>query len=302
MFTSIGRIIKYGSLSFWRSKSLTAVSVFIMTLMISLLTTLAVSYYAFDFLIARLQDKIDVSVYFNDSSEEQDIFAIAEELEAFPEVKDVEYVSREEALQRFTELHKNDPKIMESLNELGENPLPPSLNIRAKGPLQYAQVSSFLEQESFKNLIAKIDYFQRKPVIDRVFALTSNLKTAGIISVLILGLVAIAIIFNQIRMAIFASKEEIKIMRLVGSPNWFVRGPFVVQGALIGFCGIVITVLIFGPMLLFLDSKIALLYPGLRVFSFFKANFLTILLVQAVSGLAVGIISSSFAVRKYLRV
>lgn len=281
---------------------MTAVSVFIMVLTLSLLSAVVVLYHSFDFLLSRLEEKVDISVYFNLYSEEEDILQIAQDITAFPEIKEVEYVSKEKAIERFTELHKDDPKIMESLSEIGDNPLPPSLNIRTGGPEHYAQISAFLATAPFQDMIDKIDYYERKPVIERLFSLTANLKTAGIISILILGLAAAAVIFNQIRMTIYTGREEIKIMRLVGAAGWLVQGPFLVQGLLIGLCGILITILILGPTLLFLESKTAIFYPGLKLFGFFKDNFLSILFVQALCGLAVGMVSSLIAVRKYLKV
>ena len=149
-------------------------------------------------------------------------------------------------------------------------------------------------------MIAKVDYSQKKPVIERLFSLTSNINTTGIVLSIILALVAVLIAFNTVRIAIYNSKEEIETMRLVGASDWFIRGPFMVQGIISGLWAVLITFLIFSAAVYFLSPKVAIIVPGLNLSSFFFSNFLVILLLQLAAGVGLGVIASWLAVRKHL--
>jgi len=302
MFTSLRRIFKSGWLSFSRDGGSIAANIFIMVMTISAITSLFVFQDVSSFLISELQGKVDISVYFKYETSEEDILELEKDITEIPEVKDVEYVSQEEAFQAFTERHKDNPVLIESLEEIGVNPFLASLNIKAFKASQYESIVLFLENPDFENIIEKVDYYQRKPVIERVFALTSNLNTSGIIFSVILAIVAILVAFNTIRLAIYNSREEIKIQRLVGASNWFIRGPFLVQGAIIGFFSALLSLLILAFTTWLLSPKVETLFYGLNLFNFFMTNLWLILLIQLVIGIGLGIVSSVIAIRRYLKV
>jgi len=117
-----------------------------------------------------------------------------------------------------------------------------------------------------------------------------------------LALVAILVVFNTVRLAIYSSREEIRVMRLVGASNWFIRGPFLVQGAISGFAAVVITLLIFTGALFFLSPKLEILFPGLNIFNSFTGNFGMLFLIQIFAGVGLGVVSSIIAIRKYLKI
>jgi len=301
MFTSLKRIIRSGWTSFCRNSGLSAATVFIMVMTITLITSLFLLQEATKFLIVKIQEKVDVSVYFKEEAPEKDILELQGELSKMPEIKDVEYISRDEALEIFVQKHENDQNLMESLKETG-NPFLAHLNVKTFEANQYEIVSKFLENKSFQNLIQEVDYYQRKPIIERIFSLTANINRAGIIFSLIFGVIAVLIAFNTIRLAIYNLKEEVSIMRLVGASNWFIRGPFLVQGAISGIIAVLITLLITTAVCYFLNPKIEALTPGLNIFGYFIDNFWTIILIQLATGIGIGVFSSLIAMRKYLEV
>jgi len=302
MFTLIKRILKSGWLSFSRDGGLAAATCFIVLIPIFLATSLFLLKDVSQFLISTIQEKADISVYFKESASEEDILKVEEEISKIPEVKNVKYVSKEEALESFVQRHKDEPVLMESLEEVGGNPFLAALNIKAFQANQYQAVANFFEAGTFENLIEKVDYYQRKPVIERIFALTSGMEKAGWISAIVLAIVAILVAFNTIRLAILNQKEEIKVQRLVGASNWFIRGPFLVQGAISGTLAAIICLLIFTLICWFLSPKIEILFSGLNIWRYFTSNFFTIILIQLVTGIGLGVISSTIAIRKYLRV
>ncbi len=302
MFTLIKRIIRFGWQGLTRDGGMIFANIFIMTMAISLVTSLFIFKDISQFLISSIQEKVDVSVYFKYETSEEDILGAKEEIVQLPEVKEVSYVSREQALEKFTEMHKDDAVLMESLIEVGTNPFLASLGIRASQASQYEAIVSFLESSNLNYLIEKIDYYQRKPVIDRIYDLTSSFNKIGFVLSLILIIAAILVAFNSVRLSIYNSREEIKIQKLVGASNWFVRGPFLAQGAICGFFAALVSLLLFFLLTLGFNSQAEVLFPGLGLFGFFMSNFFLILFIQLFTGILLGIVSSLVAVRRYLRV
>jgi cell division transport system permease protein len=296
--TTFKRIIKAGWVSFKRQTWLSLATVFILTLAVSTATSLFLFHQISNFLISTLEEKVDISVYFKEVVPEAEILRIKDEIAKVPQVKEVEYVSKETAIQRLIERR---PELAESVAETGDLLNIASLNIKVYEASQYAAIASFLENSPFASKI-EVDYYERRPVIEKIFAITLAIKRIGIGLSVILAVIAFLVAFNQIKLAIFNSKDEIGIQRLVGASNWFIRGPFLVQGIIAGAMAILVSLLIFLSSLAFLNSKIEILFPGLNLFNYFIANFFLILLIQLGAGIGVGVISSLIAMRKYLEI
>jgi cell division transport system permease protein len=300
MFTSISRIIKSGWASFWRNKWLSSAAVLVMSLTIFGITSLILVNVLINSLTATLEDKIDISVYFKIDAKEDRILEIKEELAQMSEVESVVYVSREDALRNFEEKHGDDEVLMQSLQELETNPLEASLNIKAEDPSQYESIASYLSQNKYQDSIDKVNYLENKAVIERLTSITQNIRKGGAVVLLVLAFLAIVVTFNTIRLTIYTSKEEIKVMKLVGASNWFIRGPFIIEGALYGIVAAVIVLLVMFPFLWYLTPKIAAYLPSANILQFFKANLLSIFLFQVGIGVVLGMLSSAVAIRIYL--
>ena len=159
---------------------------------------------------------------------------------------------------------RNDSVLSKALQEVGDNPFLPSLNITTNGdPRNMQQVANILQTSDFSKLIDKVDFSQKKDTIEKVYSITSNINIFGIILGVILIIVAILVVFNTIKLAIENSKEEISTMRIVGASNWFIRGPFVIQGIIYGVIAFLICILISGISAYFLSSKIVSCFAGL---------------------------------------
>ena len=300
--TSLIRIIKSGWIDFKRNSCLSIATIFIMVLVISLATSLFIFQKASQVVTKTIDDKMDMYVYFNDELSSDEILEIQNELAKVPEIKDIEYVSRDEALQRFVLRHKDDQTLMESLRELGKNPLLSSLNIRAWEASQYAAISNFLDKSVFNDLIFKVDYQQKKPVIEKLSSISSGVNAAGIVADVVLSLIAVLVAFNAVKLAIYNSKEEIETMRLVGASSNFIRGPFLVQGIIVGISASLIAFLIFGIGCFFLNYGLSFLLSGFSLFGYFIDSWVTVLLIQFTVGIGLGVVSSWLAIRKYLKV
>jgi len=303
MFTLIKRIFRASWLNFKRNIGLSLATIFILLITISLITSLFLFRQISQFLIAELEAKVDISVYFKEEAPEEEILKAEEKISKMPEVKEVEYISREMAKEKFVQKHKDNPLLMASLQELGENPFLASLNIKAQKPEDYKTIANFLENADFKNYIEQpIDYYQRKPIIDKLSLITSVINKAGIGVSIILVFLSFLVVFNTIRLAISNQREEISIMRLVGASNWFIRAPFLLQGIISGFFATLITILIFFLTCWFLGPKLEIFLPDFNLQNLFFQKFWILFSIQLLSAMALSIFSSLIAMRRYLKV
>lgn len=302
MSTYLQRIIKIGIVNFWRNRWITLATVLVMVMMLFVTGSLVFSSVLLSSSIDQIEKKVDISVYFTPVAPESDIVALQDELDKFPQVESVEYISRGQALENFKARHTNNALITQSLEELGENPLGASLNIQAQNPEQYESVAKFLNASSYSSIIDKINYFQNKLVIERLSNILTGARTLGWGVTLVLAGIVVLVAFNTIRMAIFTAREEIHIMRLVGAENSFIRGPFLVVGILYGVVSAIITMILFYPLTLWLGPKAAGFFGGPNLFEYFVSNFFQMFLLLLAVGIALGSLSSFIAIRKHLTI
>lgn len=302
MFIALKRIFRLGWQNLFRDGGPTVATILVLSIPVALISSLLILKEANKVLISNIQEKADISIYFKEDASENDISKLEEEISKVPEVKEVKYISKEEALQRFKERHKDNPVLIEAIEEVGGNPFLASLNIKAFEASQYEAISGFLEKSEFKEIIGKVDYYQRKPLIDRIFSLTLVIEKTGISLFILMALVAVLVTFNTVRLSIFNQKEEIKIQKLVGASNWFVRGPFLVQGAISGILAALVSLSIFALGCWFLSPKIeSFFFPEFNLFNYFKVNLLILFSIQLLVGISLGIVSSFIAIRKHLK-
>lgn len=301
MFTNIRRILRLGWQNFYRDGEIALATIFILFLSITLVSSLLIFKDISQLLIAKLQEKIDISVYFVEGAQEEDIFTMREEVSNFPEVKEVEYVSAEEAQEYFIERHQDEPLLLESIEELGRNPFLASLNIKAWRPDQYEKVSRFLENPEFGGLVEKVDFYQRKLVIERICYFTTMITKIGIAAAVILLVVATAVTFNTIRLSIYNSRKEIRVQKLVGASNWFIQAPFLIQGAICGILATLISSLILVGICWFFSPKIENFFAEIKLFELFAQNLRNLFLIQLATGIGLGVTGSTVAIRKYLQ-
>lgn len=296
------RILVQAWLSFRRNGWLATATILVMMLMLFVIGGLLLASVVANTILNDLENKIDISLSFKRDASETVISQIRKEIEVLSQVKEVNYVSAEDALAIFKEKHKNDPAVLASLEELGdENPLPATLNIKAFNSTNLSAIAKFLTDKKYP-AVEKINYFENQKVIDRLSAVIRGVRSVGIAIVLILGFVAVLVAFNTVRLAIYTAREEINIMKLVGATNWYVRGPFMVQGVLHGSIAAVATSLLFFPLIWFTSSKVLAFLPGVDLFGYFRENFLEFFTVILTIGVALGVASSFIAVRRYLKV
>lgn len=306
MFTSIKRVVRSGFVGFWRNAFVSLAAIFVITVTLTVIGTTMLLGQLLDATLTQVREKVDVNVYMVTTADEARILALKSELEKLPDVREVAYTSREEALATFRDRHKNDELTIQALEELNENPLGASLSIRAEDPTQYESIASFLEEEQRNEdpsapLIDRMNFNQNKAAIDTLTAIIHAVERFSYIAMLVLVVSSVLISLNTIRLAIYTSREEIGVMRLVGASNMFIRGPFLLQGILYGIIAGVLALLIIYPVVLWL-GPITESFFTMNIFTYFVSHFGYLFGVLVGSGILVGIFSSFLAIARYLRV
>ncbi|HWB33770.1 MAG TPA: permease-like cell division protein FtsX [Candidatus Paceibacterota bacterium] len=305
------RVVRAGLLDFWRNGFVSFASVLMMVLTLFVIGLAIFIGVVLGTTLQEFRDKADMNVYFTTDAPEESILEIKSSLEALPQVDSVSYISRDDALAQFRERHANDQLTLQALDELGANPLGAVLNVKAKDLSQYDAIASFLNNQgtlsdaaSSSQIIEKIDYYddQHRMAIERLGQITDSAKWIGGVIIALLVLFTVAISLNTLRLAIYSSREEIQVMRLVGAGKSYIRAPFMVEGVLYGLIAAVVTLLLLYPLTWWLGSATENFFGGINIFDYYITHFPFFMLVIAGSGVLLGAVASFLAVRRYLKV
>jgi cell division transport system permease protein len=306
MVTGIKRIIRSGFVGFWRNAFVSIAAIFVMTVALFVVGSTMMIDKLLSVSLDNIKDKVDINVYFVVGAEEAAIDALKISLEGLPDVEEVTYKSREQALAEFSERHRNDRTIMQGLEELGDNPLGASLSIRAQETSQYEGIAQFLnDQQALEDpqrpLIDDVNFVKNKEAIDKLTSIINAVERATFVTMIVLVSASILITFNTIRLAIYTTREEISVMRLVGASNAFIRGPFMLQGVMYGVVAGVLALLILYPIILWIGPDTESFFQ-FNLFTYFVSDFVRIFGILVGSGIVLGMVSSILAVTRYLRV
>lgn len=288
--------------NFWRNGLVSVATILIMIISLSVFFSLVIFGVLTKSSVAALEGKLDISVYFKIDVPEDEIFNLSKSLSSLTEVKSVEYISRDKALENFKEKNKDNPVVLKALSELESNPLLASLNIKAKDPKDYSAIAAYLENENFTQIIEKVTFTQKKLIIDRLVKIADTGEKLGLALTIFLAFIAALVTFNTIRLAIYSNREELGIMRLVGAPNMFINGPYIFMGIIYGVLAAVISVGVAAPLVSLITPQVSVFIPEMDLQNYFYANLLALGGYQLLFGVALGVISSAIAIRKYLKI
>ncbi len=203
---------------------------------LTLFFSAAVVRWSIDQDIGRWDDNIRVIVFLNDDLSLDEVSALQEEIQGWEEVDSVVYFSNADALNEFRELFADQPSLIEVVEE-DPSTLPASLRVRPLEAGDYTQITNRLVVIPGVRQVSSAD-----EAIDALVTRSSRLRTFSFWILIVLGGAAIVLIANTIRMAIYARRDEIGIMKLVGAGNWFVRIPFLLEGIIEGIIGAMIAI------------------------------------------------------------
>jgi cell division transport system permease protein len=302
-FNKLKKIIVSGYKDFYRNGWLSVATIIVIAITLFMINTLVLVNFLSETVLSSLQDKIDITIQIKSETSEDKIFELKDKLEQMKEVKSVSYTSQEKALENFREAHKNDEKFLQSIQELDTNPLFASLNIKARQLDQYAQIDRFIsDDKEHQGIIEKVNYQENQKPISVFSRLIETARKMIIFLAIIFSFLAILITFNTIRLAMYAHRREIEIMRLVGATSWYIRMPFIIEGILFGILGCFATLTITYFLIIIISPKLVDFMPEFNLALYFKSNLLMIIFLQLAAGISLGTISSLIAIRKYLRV
>jgi len=305
LWVNIKRVLRSGFVSFMRNSFVSLAAVFVMSMTLTIIGSLMFLNGIVEEFVQYVENKVDVNVYFVPEADEAAMQDLAGKVKNLPEVEYVEFTTADAVLAQFRERHQDDQLTLQALDELAENPFGASLSIKAKDPSQYQGIASFFDDRQYDSaggaFIDSVNYAQNKTVIDQLQRLTSYVKRFGYAIIILFALTSVLITFNTLRLAIYTAREEISVMRLVGAPNAYIRGPFIVEGVLYGLIASIVSLLLFFPLSYFLrDATIAAF--GTDIFAFYLSQFFVFFVTLILAGVLLGALSSFLAVRKYLSI
>lgn len=299
------RVIKIGFVNFWRNRWLSLAATMVMTITLVIFATLFLLFVLTNFSLKTIQETVDTSVYFKVGLAQPQIDKINDAIKSDPRVKSVTYVSAQQAYDNFKLMHQNDPLIIQSLNELNENPLPATSHVKMYNLSDYPAVTASLQADQYKNFIDKVSYnddARTQLAIRRLDAISHFIVTGGIVLVAVFVLIAILVIFNTITLTIYNRKEEVEIMRLVGATNWYIRAPFLTESVLYSIFSTIITGALFVAVYAkVLPKAIAYVSPQINLYGAAVFNFWYLILVLFILAVLLSVTSSMMAIRKYLK-
>jgi cell division transport system permease protein len=305
-WVNLKRILKSGASNFWRNGIVSLSSILVMAITLLILSFVLFTNAIVNHTLISLKNSVDVSINLLDGAAEERIMALTDDLEKLSDVESVEYVSKDQALDNFIQRNSSDnPRLLAIVKELPENPILAYINIKATEIDKYESIQNFLNQnypeDKVDSIIKNINYANKQVVIDRLLSITSATEFLGIFIMVVFLLLSILITLNTIRLTIFISREEIKLMNLVGASRFYISGPFMVVGGMYGAISAILILIVMYPITYLIGPRIKDAFFDFNLFSYYISNFGTFFVILFFSGVIIGVISSSIATKKYLK-
>ena len=251
-----------------------------------------------------VESKVNIQIWIRDDASQQDIDTLQRMLATNDMVKTVQHISKDQAWERFKKQTKESPEIVQQLKG---NPLPASLDVELKDARNVESVVAAIKASPEFPKIANpadrpdmaLKYGQ--DIVKTLFNFTKIVRYVGIVLVAMLALVSLIFINNTIRLAIYARRSELSIMRLVGASNGFIRAPFIFEGVLQALVGATFAIFVLVSLHAFVFPKVQnmITFMSFGVSNAFMGQISLILIASAI---AIGAIGAILAMRKYLRV
>ena len=282
--------------------SLSFMTVLILILMLLSINTLIIVRVLTDQSIRSVKDQIDVSIYFDPAASDEKVKEVRDFVASLPEVTDEKYLTKEQVLNDFKKTYSGNTEIIDSLQELGGNPLGSTLIVKTREPKDYEKIIAALSVPEYESIIEAKTFGDTETAIDRIQTITLQVERFTYALTALFAVIAFVIIFNTIRVAIYTQRAEIGIKRLVGATNWFISGPYLFESFIFSVFSIGITTVIVWFALKFIDPYISVVFESSSILTnYFTSHILFLLGIQFGSVFLLTLFSSILAMRKYLR-
>lgn len=303
--SSLIYFFKEAMLGFARNLSTTLGSIVTIFLSLLIIGVFIVFGNIVDNIVTDVEEQVSLTVYVADDASDKDISQLESYIKGLEGVASVGFTDKDQALENFKSTNAANPDIVDQLD--GMNPLPASVDVELSDPQLVSQVAESIRSnktfekvaEDSENPSASLKYGES--TVDRLFSMTNYIRYIGFALIILLIFVAMVFINNTIRLAILARRKEIAIMRLVGASNGFIRGPFLMEGALHALIGALLAVVTIELLRNFALPQLSNTLMWLPVNLDFSV-FLMVYAVLILAGLIIGLIGSALAMRRYLKV
>ncbi|MBF4510836.1 MAG: ABC transporter permease [Aeromicrobium sp.] len=255
--------------------------------------------------VQSVEEKVSIRVFLKDGAAPEDVDALQQSLVSNEFVSNVTYTSKEAALEEFKEtIVQDSPEI---IDQLEGNPLPASLDVDLTDPRNVMLVVDAIKADpAFPKVADRPDDPEKslkygQQIVNQLFAVTRILRMVSAVFVAMLGMISLIFISNAIRLAIYARRKEIGIMRLVGASNWFIRTPFLLEGVIQSLVGALLAIATLAIAWFYVLPAAKELLPFLPI-ALEGGAALQVSLILIFGGIIIGLLGSGFALRRYLRV
>lgn len=243
--------------------------------------------------LKNIESQLEIIVYLEDNISQAEINNLKSNIASIDGIKEVKFVSKEEAYQR---LLKDLGEQKDILSAIEKNPLPSSLEIQVKDPKVIEQIANRITE--FKK-VEEVEY--GREIAEKLLNFTYVFRRAGMLVLALLVFASILIISNIIKITVYARRNEIEIMSLSGATSWFIKWPFIIEGFLQGFISSLFSIIILYNFYIFAVDKVHQAIPFLPLVVD-NMDLLPIGIAIVLLGSLVGILGSMFSVGKYINV
>jgi len=300
------RVFTIGAHSFVRNAWLSVAATVVMSITLGCILLTLFASYTLNNTVQSFTDKIDVSIFFNADVDKEQIQALSTDLrnDSALEVKEITYVSKEDARAIYEDSIKDSIKELQSLAQTNEDTFPASIRVKTYDTARLQDVVEVTRSKKYADIVYKDSYKDdaKRTAVDRLGNIAKFLRNAGLVASILFGAISILVILNTIRMAIFNRKDEIEIMQLIGASKWYIRGPFLVEASIYGaIAGIAATAFFYGLVLAQapkLGSYVEEIRPTVEQFE----SIMWIIIPASISaGIIIGSFSAYLAIRRHLK-
>ncbi len=309
MFTSFSRITKFALQSFWRNIWLSFINITILVLTLFVINFLIGFNLLANNAVSLVNNKIDVSLYFKDNVSPEKMKEIEDKISASEYIESTKFISSADALNKFLNDHQSDKYILEAVNELKDDKetiFLSSLKIKAKSMDMYDDILQELKNSQYSDLfeIDESEFQDYTKMTNRLSSISNKIKSSGYVISIIFILIALMMVYNTIKIATYTHREEIGIMRLVGATNNFIKSPFIFEIVFYNLIAVIITIVLFYGFLSVMNPILVKLFEGypLNLLNYFNKNFIFIFGGQFLVMSLFSIVSSSIAIKKFLKI
>jgi len=301
---SLFRIIKFSAQSMMRNFWLSFVTVTVFVLTLVMVNSVIVLNVLANASVKSVEGRVQVTVYFTSDASTDVVKNTQSYLLGLSQVKEISYLTADEALTIFKEAHSSDPVILAALDEVDGNPFGQALKIRAYNASDFPFILQALEAPEYKPFIKEKNYDNYESALRVLSNFSERIRLGFLTLAIFFGFIAMLIVFNTIRVAIYVHREEIGIMKLVGANDWFIRGPFLLESIFFALLATGIMAGIVALSLSFANPALVAFFEGVDVnlITYYSANALSMFGAQFGILAFLGLGTTAFAMRKYLRV